>query len=87
MQRRDLSKVLLGTAVGVVAMAKKANAQTCVAPCYAQTAAESAAGVTPVNYAYSPDHVGADVRRYGNVDLTGAPNDLISSFRVEGGNC
>lgn len=22
-----------------------------------------------------------------NVDLTGVPNDLISSFRVEGGNC
>lgn len=37
-----------------------------------QTPAEIAAGVTPVNYAYAPTHIGDDVRRYGNIDLTGA---------------
>lgn len=39
---------------------------------YAQTPAEIAAGVTPTNYAYGTDHIGADIRRYGNIDLTGA---------------
>lgn len=36
-----------------------------------RTNAEQTAGVTPVNYTYGPDHVGADIRRYGNVDLSG----------------
>lgn len=36
------------------------------------TPAETAAGVTPVNYAYASSHIGDDVRRYGNIDLTGA---------------
>lgn len=39
---------------------------------YPQTAAESAAGVTPTNYGYAPDHLADDVRRYGNIDLSGA---------------
>jgi hypothetical protein len=39
---------------------------------YKQTTAEIAAGVTPGNYAYAPSHIGDDVRRYGNIDLTGA---------------
>jgi hypothetical protein len=39
---------------------------------YARTLAETAASVTPANFAYGPDHIGDDVRRYGNIDLTGA---------------
>lgn len=39
---------------------------------YKQTPAEISAGVTPVNYLYGPDHIGSDVRRYGNIDFTGA---------------
>lgn len=39
---------------------------------HARSAAEIAAGVTPADFAYGPDHIGSDVRRYGNIDLTGA---------------
>jgi hypothetical protein len=38
---------------------------------YARTAAEITALVTPSNYAYASDHIGDDVRRHGNIDLTG----------------
>lgn len=38
---------------------------------FSRTAAEITAGVTPANFVYGPDHIGADVRRYGNIDLTG----------------
>jgi hypothetical protein len=47
--------------------AQSASAQTCTAPCYARTAAEIAAGVTPTNTAYPQ----GNVRRYG-ADPTGA---------------
>lgn len=65
MQRRDISKVLLATATttGALALTRTADAQSCTAPCYAQTAVESAAGVTPVNYSYTP----GNIRRYGAV--------------------
>ena len=64
MRRRDLSKVLIASATASVLLHNRvAVAQTCVAPCYARTAAEIAAGVTPVNYEYVP----GDVRRYGAV--------------------
>ena len=74
MDRRDISKAFMGIAAvtGASAIAQKAQAQTCTAPCFAQTSAEAAAGVTPTNYQFSPSHVGDDVRRYGNIDLTGA---------------
>lgn len=36
-----------------------------------QTPAESAVSVVPTNLQYSPTHIGDDVRRYGNIDLTG----------------
>jgi hypothetical protein len=45
---------------------KQTEAQTCTAPCYAQTAAELAAGVTPTNFKYP---VG-NILRYG-ADPTG----------------
>lgn len=66
MRRRDISKALLATAAGSAVVARQADAQTCTAPCYAQTAIESAAGVTPSNYAYPP----GNVLRYG-ADSTG----------------
>ena len=74
MDRRDISKAFVGIAAvaGAGAIAQKAQAQTCTAPCFAETSAEAAAGVTPTNYQYSPSHIGDDVRRYGNIDLTGA---------------
>ena len=38
---------------------------------YPRTSQEQLAGVTPTNYFYSPYHIGDDVRRYGNIDLSG----------------
>jgi hypothetical protein len=67
MQRRDLSKILLASSATSVLGAGSAQAQNCTAPCYARTAAEIAAGVTPTNLAYQQ----GDVRRYG-ADPTGA---------------
>jgi hypothetical protein len=60
MDRRNISRILLGSAAGAL-LSERAQAQGCVAPCYAQTAAETAAGVTPVDSSYPP----GDVRRYG----------------------
>jgi hypothetical protein len=66
MRRRDIPRVLLvsAAAAGAVAVTDKAEAQTCTAPCYARTAAESNAGVMPTNLAYIPGHPW----RYGAVD-------------------
>ena len=63
MDRRDITKVLAGSVAGAMLLTKRAEAQSCVGPCYSQTAAEVAANVTPVNYSYPP----GDVRRYGAV--------------------
>jgi hypothetical protein len=60
MDRRDISKALFAAA-GSAVVAQRAEAQSCTAPCYAQTPAEIAATVTPVNYAYAP----GNVLRYG----------------------
>jgi hypothetical protein len=43
MDRRDLSRFLLGTVAGTALVSERAQAQGCVAPCYSQTAAELAA--------------------------------------------
>jgi hypothetical protein len=79
MHRRDISKALFATATGSAVVARQADAQTCTAPCFAQTAAEIAAAAAlsvpsvVVNYAYAP----GDVRRYwsGSGDLTTALNN------------
>lgn len=63
MDRRDISRVLLGSVAGAALLSERAAAQTCVAPCYPLTAAEIAAGVTPTNLSFHP----GDVRRYGAV--------------------
>src|ERR1044071_9298597 len=61
MRRRDVPKTLLATVAGSALVARSAVAQTCTAPCYAQTTAEAAAGGMPVRTEYEP----GDVRRYG----------------------
>jgi hypothetical protein len=58
MQRRDLSKILLGSAVAGGALVSRAQA-ACTAPCFPLAATESAASI--VDYQYPP----GDVRRYG----------------------
>jgi hypothetical protein len=73
MQRRDLSKILLASSAASVLATRSAQAQTCTAPCYARTAAEVAASVTPTNLAYQQ----GDVRRYG-ADPTGAADSTTA---------
>lgn len=70
MQRRDMTKVFLGAAAGGAFLAQRAEAQSCVAPCYPQTAAELAAAVTPSNSSYPP----LDIRRYGGTQGLAANN-------------
>ena len=67
MRRRDISKALFATAAGSTVVAQRAEAQSCTAPCYVQTAGEIAAGVTPVNYAYPPGWIS----RYGTNSVPG----------------
>jgi hypothetical protein len=67
MQRRDLSRILLTATAAPLLAAKSVTAQTGSAPFYPQSAAESAAAVTPVNCNYPP----GNVLRYG-ADPTGA---------------
>lgn len=63
MDRRDLSKALLASAAGTVLLTERASAQTCVEPCYPQTAEEATAGVTPTDTAFPPGWS----QRYGMV--------------------
>jgi hypothetical protein len=49
MDRRNISKILLGSAAGAGLLGEHAQAQGCVSPCYAQPPVEAAASVTPVD--------------------------------------
>ena len=85
MHRRDISKALFATAAGSTAVARRAEAQSCTAPCYAQTAAEISAGVTPTNYAYVPFNAwryGADPT--GVADSTAALTNWIKVINQTG---
>lgn len=78
MDRRNLSRLLLtsATAAAGAVFTRRASAQSCASPCYPRTAAEIAAEVTPVNYAYVP----GDVRRHGAVG-DGVANDTAAIQR------
>ena len=81
MQRRDISKALFAAAAASTVVARQVASQTCSAPCYTQTVAESAAGVTPVNYANPPgviDRYGTNATP-GATDMSGA---LIAAASV-----
>jgi hypothetical protein len=71
MQRRDFSRILFASSATSLLAATSSQAQS--APVYAQTTAESTAGVTPVNYGYVP----GDVRRYG-ADPTGSADSTTA---------
>jgi len=68
MDRRDISRFLLGSAAGTALINQGATAQTCAAPCYSRTRSEVAAGVTPVDLSYEP----GDIRRYGTNTTPGS---------------
>jgi hypothetical protein len=61
MRRRDITTAFLSSATTAAMLPRIAQAQSCTAPCYPQTAAEIAVGVVPMNTAYVPGHV----YRYG----------------------
>ncbi|MFC4310463.1 right-handed parallel beta-helix repeat-containing protein [Steroidobacter flavus] len=63
MDRRNLSKVLLGSVAGSTLLSQRAQAQTCTPPCFPLTSQESSTEITPVDYSYPP----ADLRRFGGV--------------------
>jgi hypothetical protein len=78
MDRRDVSKALIGIAGGsALLLAKQAEAQSCTAPCYPQTAAELAAGVTPSNTSYAP----GNLLRYGANNTGSTPNSNTSALQ------
>jgi len=64
MRRRDLTKSLLASAAVGTGAASDAGAQNCAPPCFAPTAAEAAAGITPSTLIYSASPR-IDPRRYG----------------------
>jgi hypothetical protein len=72
MQRRDFSTILFASSATSLLAATSSQAQS-GAPFYAQTAAETTAGVTPINYGYVP----GDVRRYG-ADPTGSADSTTA---------
>ena len=86
MLRRDISMGLIAAAAGST-LVKEARAQSCTAPCFAQTAAELAAGITPVNTAYLP----GNVLRYGTniipntTDMTMAKQNALKQAGQTGG--
>lgn len=85
MRRRDIAKAI-ALSTGSIALSREVTAQTCTLPCYPRTAAEIAAGVTPVNYAYAPGFY----ERYGAVgngitnDYTAIANALLQSSQAGG---
>jgi hypothetical protein len=87
MLRRDISNALIATAAGAIGLSRRAEAQTRTAPFFAQTTAETTAGVMPTNYGYAP----LSVDRYGNntepgtTPMTSAFNSAIAVARVSGG--
>jgi hypothetical protein len=87
MQRREISKVLLGSVAGSALLAQQAQAQTCTPPCYPITPRESSSGQTPVDYSYPT----ADLRRFGGVgngiaDCTTALQKAAAVSAAGGGN-
>lgn len=89
MRRRDLSSALFASTAAAALLPETTTAQTCNAPCYAQTSAEmnaidpvtgKSSPVVPVNYSYPP----GDIRRYGG-DPTGCSDNAAafgSLFKV-----
>jgi hypothetical protein len=73
MRRRELSTALFASATGAVLLQERAQAQPCSAPCFARTAAEIAAGVTPTDTSQLP----GDPRRYG-AKLDGTTDDTTA---------
>lgn len=83
MRRRDITTALVSSAAASAVLSRSAQAQSCTAPCYIQTPAESAIGVLPIDTQYVPGHV----YRYGKnttpgtIDMTQAINTAANVCR------
>lgn len=73
MLRRQVGRILLASAAATALSTKTAQSQSCTAPCYPQTVAEIAAGITPANLSHAP----GNVRRYGAVG-DGSTDDTLA---------
>ena len=75
MDRRDLSMALIASATGSALLSSRASAQSCTAPCFAQTPAELALGVVPTNLTVASHLTTGEVypQRYG-AKFDGATN-------------
>jgi len=74
MRRRDISAALWATATAGTTLAPlRAQAQSCTLPCYPQTPAEAALGISPVATQYPA----GDVRRYGATG-NGSTDDTVA---------
>jgi len=86
MLRRDIYVGFVAAATGS-ALLKTAQAQSCTPPCYAQSAAEAAAGVTPADYSHQPGNVlryGANISP-GTTDMTAAIQAAVNQAAQPGG--
>lgn len=77
MERRGLSLALLASATGATLLSSRAQALTVTPPRFAQTPAESTAGVTPTNLQYVPGHVD----RYGT-NTTPGTTSMDTAFQA-----
>jgi len=87
MDRREISKAIFASATGTALLSQTAQAQTCTAACYPQTAAETAAIAaataahttppTPVNLTYPPLYVD----RYGT-NTTPGTTSMTQAFQA-----
>ena len=80
MDRRKIAKTLIASATGAALLPRNSQAQTCTPPCFPQTAAEIAAGITPVSYNYPT--LPYDARRHAKFDsvaddATGLANCML----------
>jgi len=70
LKRRELAGALIVSTAGAAFVAQPSEAQTCTAPCFPITPAETSAGVTPVDKTYAP----GIIDRYGTNTIPGSTN-------------
>jgi hypothetical protein len=78
MQRREIATALIASTTAAVLAPRMADAQSCSAPCWAQTTLESQAGVTPYQQQYWP----GDIRRYKAASDSDYTNAIQRALQV-----
>ena len=82
MDRRDISRAIIGVAAGSALLPRQVEAQTCTTgPCYPETYAETHANLTPPfapNTAYPP----GNLLRYGADNTGSKPSDNALAYAI-----